>query len=189
MPETVGPDGNYTGTPTANTVVGDANNNVISTGGARDIVHAAGGDDTVFGGANADRLYGDDGNDSMSGGGSDDKLYGGAGNDTLDGGGDNDRVYGGDGNDVIIGGNGDDVLYGDNPDGNDAEGYSDIFRFDSSDGTDKVFDFEHGVDTVELTSGGSYTLTVSGSNSILTYGTTTVTFYDEILTSADIVVV
>lgn len=162
---------------------------VIALGGGSDTLHALGGDDEVSGGANQDSIYGDAGNDHLSGGGSNDKLYGGTGNDTLDGGGQDDRVYGGDGDDVIIGGNGDDVLYGDNPsDANDAEGYADVFRFDSADGHDKVYDFEHGVDKVHLTSGAGYSLTYSGSNSTLTYGTTTIVFYDEHLDASDIVV-
>ena len=162
----------------------------IVLGGGNDAVHSLGGNDTVYGGANRDRLYADSGDDALYGEGSNDKLYGGTGDDRLDGGGQNDRLYGGDGNDVIIGGDDDDVLYGDNPaDANDAEGGIDIFVFDDDDGHDKVFDFETGLDTVQLTSGGTYTLIYDGNDSLLTYGNTVVTFYDETLSATDIVLV
>lgn len=158
-------------------------------GGGRDIVKGTDGNDDIAAGANKDRCHGGEGDDHIKGNGSNDKLYGDGGNDTLDGGAQDDRVYGGDGNDIIIGGNGNDVLYGDNAnDGNDHEGWADVFVFDSDDGTDKVFDFEAGIDRVELTEGGTYSLAYSGDNTILTYGSTTVTFYDEILTDSDILV-
>ncbi|MEJ2408065.1 MAG: calcium-binding protein [Novosphingobium sp.] len=172
-------------------VIGTADSDVIDSGGGTDAVHAEGGDDTVYGGANRDHLYGENGNDYLNGEGSNDKIYGGVGDDTLVGGGQDDRLYGGDGNDIINGGDDNDVLYGDNPaDGNDNEGGHDIFLFDADDGSDKVFDFEHGIDQVQLTDGGSYSLDYTGShNTVLTYGATTVTFFDEILDSSDIIVI
>lgn len=177
------------GTDEGDYIVGTAGADSIDAGGAKDVVKAGEGGDYVDGGANRDRLYGEEGNDTMNGGGSDDKVYGGAGEDVLLGGGQNDRVYGGDDSDTIIGGADDDVLYGDNPDGNDDEGWADTFVFDSDDGNDKVFDFESGLDTIDLIDGGSYTLTNDGNNSYLTYGSTTVIFYDEILVDADINVI
>ncbi|WP_231635929.1 calcium-binding protein [Novosphingobium sp. ST904] len=149
-------------------------------------MHGAGGDDYIIGGANSDNLYGDEGNDTIYGGGSADKLRGGEGNDYLNGGGGADRIYGGSGDDIIFGGAGDDVLYGDNP--NDpTETGADIFEFDKDDGSDKVFDFELGLDKVRLLEGNTYSLSYLGDNTILTYGTTTVRFYDAHLTSADII--
>ena len=109
----------------------------------------------------------------------------------MDGGAGNDRVYGQDGSDAVTGGDGDDVIYGDNAnDGNDNEGYADFFVFDNDDGNDKVFDFEEGIDRVYLSDGAtlddvSFTVTGSG-NTIMTYGLTTVTFYDSIVTAADV---
>jgi Ca2+-binding RTX toxin-like protein len=184
------PDPTITGTSAGEVIPGTAGPDVISAGGGLDVVHGYDGDDTITGGANRDRLYGDEGNDIVFGNGSEDKLWGGAGDDTVDGGDDDDRVYGGDGSDIVVGGDGNDVLYGDSPDdGFDAEGFADIFRFDAADGSDKVFDFEHGIDKVELTSGGTYSLAYAGPNTILTYGTTTVTFYDEVLDATDVVLI
>ncbi|MCJ2188609.1 calcium-binding protein [Novosphingobium beihaiensis] len=182
----IGPD------PTGTIVNGSSDSDVIDSGGGNDAVHAYEGDDTVYGGANRDHLYGEDGNDFLDGEGENDKLYGGAGDDTLVGGGQNDRLYGGDGDDIINGGDDDDVLFGDNPsDGNDNEGGHDIFLFDGDDGNDKVFDFEHGIDKVHLLGDDlSYTLDYTNSgNTVMTWGATTVTFYDEKLDASDILVV
>jgi len=142
-------------------------------------------DDTITGGNNDDRLYGEGGVDQIAGQDGDDKVFGQAGDDSLEGGAGGDRLYGGDGSDLLVGGNGDDVIYGDNPDGNDDEGFADIFVFDSNDGNDKVFDFEAGLDTVVLLDGAEFTLTYKNGNTLLTYGDTLVRFYDEVLTVDD----
>lgn len=180
-----GPIGNTT---IGNLVTGTSSSDVITTGGARDAVHAEGGDDVVRSGANQDRVYGQGGNDMIEGQGSNDKLYGGDGNDYLDGGGQDDRLYGGTGDDIIIGGDGNDVLYGDNAgDDNDMEGFADTFVFDANDGSDKVFDFEVGLDKVLLTDSTTYTLEYTkGGNTVMAYGDTIVTFYDSHLTASDI---
>lgn len=67
-------------------------------------VYAHAGDDTLTGGAGADRLYGEEGNDSVRAG---------AGADTIDGGAGADTIYGDGGNDSIAGGSGNDTIYGD----------------------------------------------------------------------------
>ncbi len=170
--------------------IGSDNDDTVNMGGGPDVAHSRGGKDAIKGGANADRLYGEDGDDILLGQGSNDKLIGGSGDDTLDGGGQDDRIYGGDGSDTIIGGDGNDVLYGDNPaDADDAEGWADTFVFDDDDGQDKVFDFETGLDRILLTSGGTYTLAYDGDHSTLRYGGSTVKFYDEIVSSSDILFV
>ena len=61
------------------------------------------GNDTIYGGSNAD---------TINGGNGDDKLYGYAGNDVIYGGKGNDCIYGGDGNDKIYGQYGDNILKG-----------------------------------------------------------------------------
>ncbi|MEJ2410084.1 MAG: calcium-binding protein [Novosphingobium sp.] len=168
--------------------IGSESDDTVNMGGGHDVAHGRGGNDTIEGGANADRLYGESGDDILMGQGSADKLVGGTGNDTLDGGGQDDRIYGGDGSDLIVGGDGDDVLYGDNPaDADDAEGWADTFVFDDDDGQDKVFDFETGLDKIRLTSGGSFTFAYDGDHSTLRYGGSTIKFYDEIVSAADIV--
>lgn len=117
------------------------------------------------------------------------KLIGRGGNDILLGLGGDDRLYGGDNEDRIIGGDGNDVLFGDNPNGgNNAEGFADTFVFDADDGADKVFDFEAGLDKIELSDGDGYWLEYGPSgNTFLHYGQTTVTFYDAIVTAGDII--
>jgi Ca2+-binding RTX toxin-like protein len=147
-------------------------------------VHGNGGNDIIQGGANSDNLYGDEGDDILWGQGSPDKLRGGDGNDTLHGGGGDDRLYGGAGDDIIQGGADNDVLYGDDPNDPSVTG-SDIFQFDKDDGSDKVFDFEQGIDKVQLTDGAGYSISFFGDNTILTYGSTSVMLYDVHLVDAD----
>lgn len=90
------------------------------------IMHAFGGNDTV---------YGSDGNDIIYGNEGDDVLYAGSGNDL---------VYGGDGNDILDGGEGDDFLYGGS--GNDT------YVFGRNYGTDIISDNE-GVSTIKMAEG------------------------------------
>ena len=90
------------------------------------IMHAFGGNDTV---------YGSDGNDIIYGNEGDDVLYAGSGDDI---------VYGGDGNDIIDGGKGNDLLYGDS--GNDT------YVFERYYGTDIISD-NNGVSTIKMAEG------------------------------------
>lgn len=90
------------------------------------IMHAFGGNDTV---------YGSDGNDIIYGNEGDDVLYAGSGDDI---------VYGGDGNDIIDGGKGNDLLYGDS--GNDT------YVFERYYGTDIISDND-GVSTIKMAEG------------------------------------
>lgn len=90
------------------------------------IMHAFGGNDTV---------YGSDGNDI---------IYGNEGDDVLAAGSGNDLVYGGDGDDILDGGEGDDFLYG----GSD----NDTYVFGRNYGTDIISDNE-GVSTIKMAEG------------------------------------
>lgn len=65
---------------------------------------------SMTGGAGADKLYGRDGDDVMSGLSGNDYLAGGNGQDTLLGGDGNDALYGNAGYDTIYGGAGNDIL-------------------------------------------------------------------------------
>ena len=91
-------------------------------------------------------MYGNLGHNRLDGKGGNDFINGGAGNDTLLGGSGRDMLTGDQGDDVLSGGAGNDTLEG-------GAG-SDTFRFDStpnaSSNWDIVFDFESGVDTIEL---------------------------------------
>ena len=82
------------------------------------------------------------GNDSLFGLGGDDELLGGTGADALDGGAGNDVVNGGAGADRITGGTGDNFIIGDTG--------ADTFYLTSG-GVDRIFDFEAGVDVLEIT--------------------------------------
>lgn len=68
----------------ADTINGDAGD---------DIIYGHGGNDILDGGADNDVLYGGDGNDTINGGTGDDDIYGGSGADTIDGGAGTDSVY------------------------------------------------------------------------------------------------
>ncbi|MCC4798453.1 hypothetical protein BCT30_03180 [Enterovibrio norvegicus] len=136
---------------------GDEGQDVIHGGAGSDVINAGEGNDRAFGGDGDDRIIGRWGDDTLKGdGGNDlirgewgqDRLFGGTGNDELHGGGDYDVIKGEEGDDLIVGGEGNDYLWG-------GEG-SDIFYFDTSanGGSDNIFDFEKGVDVIEIN--GSY---------------------------------
>jgi ELWxxDGT repeat protein len=93
-------------------------------------VYAAGGADIVIGGSGADFLWGGAGDDIVTGNAGDDTLVGGAGADRL------------------TGGPGTDALYGNS--GNGGDGAVDTFVFTDNWGTDFVFDFEHGIDKLDM---------------------------------------
>jgi len=82
-------------------------------------------------------------------------LNGDSGNNILTGTSGDDIIYGGDGNDKINGGAGDDLIdAGAGKDGFVKGGTgADIFRFGPGDGDIKIFDWEDGIDQIELTDG------------------------------------
>ena len=85
---------------------------------------------------------GEEGNDAIAGGALDDVLVGGDGHDTL---------TGGQGDDMLMDGRGVDVLYG-------GEG-ADVFVFSADGQSDRIMDFEIGVDRIDLSGiGFAYTL-------------------------------
>jgi len=95
----------------AQTLTGNAGDDLILGGGANDTLIGLAGGDTLDGGAGTDSLVGGDGNDS---------LIGGAGVDTLNGGAGDDIIAGGAGNDIINAGTGSDVITYTIGDGADA---------------------------------------------------------------------
>lgn len=99
----------------------------LEAAGTLVLIEAATG--TVF----ADTFLGDAKDNTFDGGAGNDKLVGGAGNDTLIGGAGNDRLNGGSGTDILTGGTG-----------------NDLFQFEAAWGADKVLDFEHGRDHLDL---------------------------------------
>ena len=112
---------NVTGTSYADTLRGDAGNNVLVAMGGGDVMHGGAGDDTMDGGAGNDDLDGGDGNDLMRAGlGNDsavggigaDVMYAGAGDDSMNGAGGHDWLFGEAGNDSLHGGNARDIVFG-----------------------------------------------------------------------------
>lgn len=121
---------------------GDGNDVLLGKGGDDELFGGI-DDDTLSGGKGADRLFGGDGIDDLNGGADNDRLNGGAGDDILDGSSGNDVLKGGSGQDVLIAGTGNDKLWG----GADADMF--IFNEDNV-GTDRIKDFEDGVDQIDL---------------------------------------
>ena len=60
-----------------------------------------------------------------------------------------DRIYGYQGSDIIVGGQGNDILYG-----GGSDGAEDVFVFELGDGSDVIYDFEIGVDRIDLSATG-----------------------------------
>ena len=131
---------NIVGSNSAETIYGDANDNIL-TGGRGNVA------DTLYGYAGNDTLYGygisiTNPNQSRDGDIGEKTLYGGAGNDTL---------AGGIGEDTLDGGTGTDTLTG--------NGAADTFVIRSGDGSttladaDVVTDFQDGTDVIGLDNG------------------------------------
>ena len=127
-------------------------NDTLTSGNGADTLSGLGGNDSLIGGNAADTLNGGDGNDSLDGGNDADTLNGDAGSDILTGGnGDDmlnggagaDTIYGDNGNDHINGGAGADVMTGGN--GND------VFSVSEIGGADRILDFKHNTDKLDLT--------------------------------------
>ncbi|MDP1612945.1 MAG: VCBS domain-containing protein [Sulfuritalea sp.] len=107
-----GDNGGYDTSGEADTIYGEAGNDIIDGQGGDDIIDAGADNDLVFGGLGNDRIAGGTGNDQLQGGEGDDLLDGGADADTLFGQAGNDTLLGGAGNDQLQGGEGDDLLDG-----------------------------------------------------------------------------
>lgn len=155
---------------------GDAAANSIIGGDGKDFLRGRGGDDSLFGGEGNDVIWGGAGVDRINGAGGRDRaqyseatsgvlvdlafsilntgeasgdtyksvedIFGSSFNDRLRGDANNNMIWGGAGRDFLQGRAGNDVLYG----GIGA----DTFFFAKNWGSDKVMDFEGGVDTINL---------------------------------------
>jgi Ca2+-binding RTX toxin-like protein len=117
----------------SNTIYGTGYDDAIYGYGGNDVLYGLGGSDFISGGSGHDRLYGGSGHDD---------LYGGSGNDRLSGGTGLDYLSGGSGNDVLIGGRGDDAMVG-------GSGV-DTFVINAFDGDDIIYDFNLGVDWLDI---------------------------------------
>ena len=104
---------------------------------------APGGDLNIIDGDNSSNfLKGTSANDQINGFDGHDKLLGDAGDDQLLGGEGSDVLWGGSGNDLLVGGNHNDLLFG--GDGQDH------FVLQTDSGSDLIFDYHDGTDTLGL---------------------------------------
>ncbi len=90
-----------TGTSASNTIIGNADNEIIFGLAGNDTLNGASGNDIIIGGQGADRLSGGGGDDIIDGGVSGDILNGNGGDDIILGGFGNDRIDGGTGIDTV----------------------------------------------------------------------------------------
>jgi len=145
-------------------------NDLLKGNGGQDILYgdfaeapamgtADAGDDTLYGGSDADILIGDGGDDTKATGGND-KLYGEAGADQLFGGTGSDTLDGGYGNDILRGGTGDDVYVAN-------EAGDSILEFEGN-GIDTVFTSRTSIQIV----GNVENLTYTGDKNFLGSGNT-----------------
>ena len=119
--------------------------NIVEGTEARDFLRGTNDNDFLSGLGGNDQLTGESGDDVLNGGTGNDRLTGRNGDDVLNGGDGNDLLLANNGNDVLDGGPGRDRLQG----GED----SDIFVLASGEGTDRIIDFEAGVDFIGLADG------------------------------------
>jgi len=131
----------YTGTSSADLIVGNDLDNTIDGSGGNDIIFGLGGSDFLQGGAGNDVIFGGDGDDYLvtgdgvtntgnnvlDGGAGDDFVIAGSGNDVISGGGGNDIISAGDGSNIVSGGDGMDFI--------DAGSGNDIISGDAGDDT------------------------------------------------------
>ncbi len=103
-------DGNLTGTPGNDWLIGGRGDNTIDGLGGNDFIWAGRGDDSVDGGDGHDWIWSGRGDDTVNGGHGNDRISAGRGDDQIDGGYGNDRIYAGRGDDGIDGGDGHDYI-------------------------------------------------------------------------------
>jgi len=188
----------------ANTITGNAGNNVLNGGGNADRMVGGLGNDTYYVDNFGDMTIELDGQGTDvvmasvgfafrdksqfienltldgtghiygTGNGLDNTITGNAGNNVLNGAWGDDTLNGGAGNDIFTGGTG-----------------ADTFFFLGAGESDRITDFENGIDTMAIglgvTSFAGITVTDSGADAILSFGTNTVTLenFDHALVSSD----
>lgn len=177
-------------------VVGRAGVDLLDGGGGNDILLGGPGADLFVGGAGIDRAhYGDSalglvadllipanntglaagdsyagienlqgslGNDTLRGDHGNNMISGARGDDVIDGRGGNDFLIGLDGADVLAGGAGDDTLFG-------GAG-ADRFVFGTASGTDRVMDFQIGVDQLRFSPDLAAVAGMDAATLVATYG-------------------
>ena len=147
---------NANGTAAIDTVLNPA------TGNFRQV--QVGGTESVFGGSGDDLLYGNFGTDVLHGDSGADTIFDGQGDDQTNGGSENDLPLGNRGNDSMMGNTGNDTLNGGS--GNDSmqgNAGNDVFVFNAGSGSDRIEDFEAGVDVIQVSANlnGNLTTTIA----------------------------
>ena len=141
---------------------GAAGNGTLIGGDGDDVITGGLGNARILGGNGRDILRGEDNNNSVLDASADDQIFGGSGDDLL---------FGGSGNDLILGDAGDDLLWGGV--GNDrltidtqSSSGRNTFVLTANGGTDRITDFQVGVDSIGLSGIDANRLSFDG-NSIL----------------------
>lgn len=138
--------------PGNDTVWGGADDDQIGGGDGSDQLWAGEGNDTIWGGNGDDQIGGGGGQDEIWAGSGNDAIWGGSGSDIIGGGSGNDTLWGGDGDDSIWGGGDDDTIYSQAGDDEVFGGSGvDTFVFDLAAGFDTIWDWQNGVDLLDLT--------------------------------------
>ncbi|MCF6198924.1 MAG: calcium-binding protein [Hyphomicrobiaceae bacterium] len=165
-------------------VYGEDGGDILVLGDGNDQGYGGTGFDWVYGGAGNDILYGQDGfdylygyadNDTIYGGNGVDVAYGGAGNDFLYGGANPDLLIGEAGADIVNAGTGNDWMWGDAITGGGGGG-ADHFVFVDGDGVDVIYDFEDGIDLIDLSGSSANSMAdvtvgqIAGGFTWITYG-------------------
>ncbi len=141
---------------------GGTGDDYLNGGNDTDLLNGGIGDDVLYGGQGLDTIWGGNDNDDLYGDGDDDKLNGQSGDDYINGGSGDDTLWGFEGEDFLFGSYGDDKLYGGIDDdiligsrGDDrlyGEAGTDQFLFGDNWGDDTIYDFELGVEQIDLSS-------------------------------------
>jgi Ca2+-binding RTX toxin-like protein len=155
----------FSGTSAADSILGNASQDLILAGSGNDTVDAGAADDLLYGNKGLDFILGGDGNDTifggqnggvesgtppalrtgvetLSGGGGADLIYGNHGTDLLVGDAGGDTLFGGQDDDTLSGGAGADSLLGNKGDNSMVGGTgADTFRSGNANGNDTIADF------------------------------------------------
>ena len=162
-----------------NVLYGNDGDDSITSRDGNDYVEGGQGNDTINAREGNNTVYGQDGNDSITTGSGNDYIVGGVGNDTIEFGGGSDYVEAGEGDDVINAGSN---LHSDYyqwyyPHSNDqvhGGAGNDTLNLTADSGDANELDGVDGVETINLTGGGSYSISVI-DNSFFDIDTTTST--------------
>ncbi len=145
----------YAGAGAVDVSIGDTGIDTIYGQDGFDYIYGYAGNDVLWGGNDVDVIYGGSGLDSLYGQSGTDWLFGGDSTDYMYGGANPDLMIGEGGGDYIVAGTGNDWIWGDSTNGLGGGG-ADRFVFTDGWGGDVIYDFENGIDKIDL-SGSSAT--------------------------------